>query len=95
MSRRTFAQRMSPPPDWPVPSYKWPRYLVSSRHAVVPPGGPDRVRVPFDVWHAREVGSPYSACGAHAEGWKFFWTLRFRDAGARACPECARVTRQS
>jgi hypothetical protein len=90
-TRRTFAQMMSPPPEWPVRRHHWPRYLVSARHAVVPTGSADRVPLPYDVWHAREVGSPQAVCGAPAVEWKMFWTLDFKDAGLRACPDCAKV----
>lgn len=91
-TRRTFAQIMGPPPNCSIRHHHWPRYLVSAPHAVVPTGSADRVPVPYDVWHAREVGSPRAVCGASAVEWKFFWTLAFKDAGLRACPDCAQVT---
>ena len=69
---------------------RWPTYLVTAPHAVALEDAP-YPGVPYGEWHARRAGSLQTACGRSAVTWSIFWTLEFRNAMQRACPECSRV----
>ena len=77
----------------PARSNRWPQFLVSAPQRAPLNWGDDASAKPFGTWHARRSGSLQSACGLPAVNWYFFWTLRFSDAGARACVDCGKAVR--
>ena len=63
-------------------------WAVSARHrssAAVKPA------LPFGVWHARQPGDPFTACGLPAAGWPIFWELTFAQGRSKMCAECQAV----
>lgn len=74
---------------------KLPTYWVSASHRA-----PGRRRngsswVPYGTQHAREVGSPVTACGDSAFDWPFFWELPFPTGAIDTCAACmAEVVRK-
>lgn len=70
---------------------RWPPFLVTAAHYVATEWESEHTWLPYGEWHARRVGSLVTACGRSAVTWRYFWTLEFRAAGPRACPECLRV----
>lgn len=87
-----MATTRTAPTAEPAPRpHRWPPFLVTAAHAV--PSGPTSpdAGAPYGLWHARTIGSLQTACGMPAVTWHYFWSLRFHQAGARACPDCTRI----
>ncbi|TCI99316.1 MULTISPECIES: hypothetical protein [Aeromicrobium] len=63
------------------------RYFASSPHRRQVPGGWG----PYGTFHAREVGSPTTACGMAAIEWKVFYDQGFTAVNPQACRDCIQV----
>lgn len=50
---------------------------------------------PYDLYHARQLGSLTSACGAWSENWQTLWDRPFSPDDGDACRECVTVLRHA
>lgn len=57
-------------------------------------GGPG-TRRPWGTVHAREVGSPATACGTPAQTWRMFFDQPFRVVGPDVCRDCVTEVQRS
>lgn len=54
-----------------------------------------RGAVPYGMQHARQVGSPLTACGLTAIDWEIFWSVEFPDSDHSTCTDCVRVVQSA
>jgi hypothetical protein len=65
-----------------------PKWFVSSPHKIqIYENGQVATR-PWGLAHAREVGSPRTACGEAASTWHIFWDSPFSAHQSLVCEQC-------
>jgi hypothetical protein len=66
-------------------------WLVATPHRRQTMSGSDIEWAPYGVRHARQIGTPKTACGLPALTWTNFHGMRFSPGDDRTCPACSRV----
>lgn len=59
--------------------------VVATHRAAHRTGGPH----PWGTAHLKMIGSPRTACGELAQGWRTFWHLDFNTEVETPCRKCA------
>lgn len=63
--------------------------VVATHRAGHRAGGPH----PWGTAHLKQIGTPHTACGELAHGWRSFWHLDFRTDVESPCPACEAAVR--